>query len=278
MTLHVKKHLVFMVLVLLIFPHAVGAFEKHCHVKLISHRCMGTEYPENSLEAFQALILAGIHGVEIDLRATKDGRIVLLHDETLDRMTTGTGPVSEASLAHIKTLRLKNAKGQPSACHIPEFSQALDLVKKYPGFLLALDLKTVDGPMIANMVFQKGMTSQVILFVSDPMDTDLAQSIKAVNTHVKIAVDMLSWWKIEDIPLFAARTLHADALFASEWFFPKCGFSALNNENITVMVYLWGTDGLSERFHHAEELGADTVSCDDPMALLPLVEPSPHKK
>jgi glycerophosphoryl diester phosphodiesterase len=103
------------------------------------------------------------------------------------------------------------------------------------------------------------------------------KTIKEFHPDLRITVDMLTWWKIEDVPLFAAHALDADTLFASEWFFPKRGFKALAQEGIPVVVYLWGLQDLEKRFRQAVKLGASAVSCDDPLSLLPLVKPaSPH--
>ena len=239
--------------------------------RLFSHRGLGTPFPENSLPAIRYLIEKGIHGTEVDLRTTKDNTIVLLHDETLDRTTTGSGKVSEASLEQLRGLKLKEASGKPTDCRIPEFTQVLDLVRAHPGFELALDLKAVDAVAAADMVLEKEMAGQVTFFIADPMDTDLAQSLTRLSSQIRLVVDVLTWWKIEDVPLFAAMALKADTLFASEWFFPGRGFKALARKGVPVTVYLWGTHDLESRFTRAVDLGARSVSTDDPIRLLLLV-------
>ena len=245
-------------------------------VRLISHRGLHGEFPENSIAAIQSLLQKGIHGVEIDLRTTKDGHIVLIHDERLERTTTGKGMVRETRWEDIRKLNLKRTDGSPTPHGVPDFRAALLAVKKHPYFELSLDLKDVNPVDAADLVLAHDMLNQVHFFIADPMNTQLAKSLKQLHPGLRITVDMLTWWKIEDVPLFAANALDADTLFASEWFFPKRGFTGLAQEGIPVVVYLWGQQDLEKRFRQAVELGASAVSCDDPLSLLPLVKPSVH--
>lgn len=70
--------------------------------KIYGHRGSKGEYPENTLLSFQAAIDEGVDGLELDVHLTKDGEIVVIHDETLDRTTNGHGQVKDLTLAEIK--------------------------------------------------------------------------------------------------------------------------------------------------------------------------------
>jgi glycerophosphoryl diester phosphodiesterase len=94
---------------------------------------------ENSLEAIRSAADAGLDAVEIDLRTTADGVIILSHDATVDRVTTGHGRVSHFTLAEIRALSLKAGSG-----HIATFEEALEATKGRPTRLL-LDLKRAGG-------------------------------------------------------------------------------------------------------------------------------------
>ena len=59
-------------------------------------------YPENTLAAFRRAIAFGAEVIEIDIRGTKDGEVVILHDETLDRTTNGKGSVTNYTLEELK--------------------------------------------------------------------------------------------------------------------------------------------------------------------------------
>jgi len=76
-------------------------------VMSIAHRGdVVPDYPENTLMAFSKAIELGSEVVEIDLRRSKDGEIVILHDSTLDRTTDGKGPVIDYSLLELKQLNV----------------------------------------------------------------------------------------------------------------------------------------------------------------------------
>ncbi|WP_231506231.1 glycerophosphodiester phosphodiesterase family protein [Paenibacillus sp. UNC451MF] len=77
----------------------------------VSHRGDWRHYPENSLAAVQSCINMGIDMVEIDVRRTRDGHLVLMHDKTVDRMTNGSGKVSDLTLEQIQKLFLYDGKG-----------------------------------------------------------------------------------------------------------------------------------------------------------------------
>lgn len=72
-------------------------------------------YPENSLAAIADSIAKGIDIVEVDVRKTKDGQLVMCHDATVDRTTDGTGAISDMTLAEIKQLRLRRGVGGTNA-------------------------------------------------------------------------------------------------------------------------------------------------------------------
>ena len=67
-----------------------------------AHRGASAKAPENTLPAFQLAHEMGADGVELDVQLTADGHVVCIHDETLDRTTTGRGPVVERTLREVK--------------------------------------------------------------------------------------------------------------------------------------------------------------------------------
>lgn len=91
-------------------------------------------YAENTLAAYQRAISYGVDVIEIDLRGTRDGEVIILHDETLDRTTDGTGNVTDHTLGELRQL---NAGGGES---IPTYAEVLDLVAG-TGAKLLLDIK-----------------------------------------------------------------------------------------------------------------------------------------
>ena len=77
---------------------------------IIAHRGLDNSYPENTLIAFKAALESGM-AVEIDVRSTADEELVVLHDDTVDRTTDGSGSVAKMNLAELKQLDAGGWKG-----------------------------------------------------------------------------------------------------------------------------------------------------------------------
>ncbi|PYN38031.1 MAG: glycerophosphodiester phosphodiesterase [Candidatus Rokuibacteriota bacterium] len=92
-----------------------------------AHRGGAALWPENSLLAFRQALALGVDALEFDLHMTSDGELVVLHDPTLDRTTTGTGPVRDLKLADLAGVRLKTRDGAVTDERIPTFAQLLEL-------------------------------------------------------------------------------------------------------------------------------------------------------
>lgn len=98
-------------------------------VLVIAHRGDWRHAPENSLQAIANCIDMGVDVVELDIAMTKDKQLVLMHDKTLDRTTTGSGYVSDFTLNELNRMRLKNSQDIPTRHRIPTLKEALLLAK-----------------------------------------------------------------------------------------------------------------------------------------------------
>jgi len=154
----------FLLIVLLIHPFvsATGQDPEIQKVKVIAHRGgIVPGYPENTLSAFQRSTDLEVDYVELDLRATKDGEIVVIHDETLDRTTNGIGLVADYTLKELK--KFDAGSGQS----IPTLEEVLDLVSGSDVKLL-FDIKlnkNLDAEQILERVRKFDMTSNIIIGV-----------------------------------------------------------------------------------------------------------------
>ena len=83
-------------------------------------------YPENCIETFARLLQEGSFIYEIDLRLTKDGIPVLLHDESLDRVSNGKGSLKDYTYQEIQKFYLKDRSGSSTLFRIPSFEDALE--------------------------------------------------------------------------------------------------------------------------------------------------------
>ena len=72
--------------------------------KIFAHRGSKGTHPENTLTSFKEAVRVGSDGIELDVHLTKDGHLVVIHDETVDRTTNGTGEIRNLTLAKIKAM------------------------------------------------------------------------------------------------------------------------------------------------------------------------------
>lgn len=94
--------------------------------KYFGHRGYSGDYPENTMLAFEKAIEYGAAGIELDVQFSKDGRLVVIHDETLDRTTTGTGWVKDYTLDELKSLDASfKFTGQYGVNQIPTLCEVL---------------------------------------------------------------------------------------------------------------------------------------------------------
>ena len=116
----------------------------------VAHRGASAGYPENTLAAYRAAIESGATALEVDVRTTKDGVLVSLHDKTLDRTTDGTGSIGDRTLGELRKLDA-GAWFDPKFAgqRVPTLSEVLQLCRGKIDVLL--DLKE-SGPEFARRV------------------------------------------------------------------------------------------------------------------------------
>lgn len=141
-------------------------------VLVASHRACWKRTSENSIDGIRRCAADGIDIVEIDVRTTRDGVLVLMHDENVDRTTDGHGAVSTLTAADIARLRLREGGGGPNTAltdrHVPTFAQALAAVRGR--VLMNIDVKAAALDRVIDAVVAAQATRAVILNV--PIDVD----------------------------------------------------------------------------------------------------------
>ena len=98
---------------------------KSDYVFVIAHRADWRGAPENSIQAIENSIRMGVDMVEIDIQRTADGQFVLMHDPTLDRMSTGKGRIADYTLDQIRQFRLRSGNAVKTRRAIPTLEEAL---------------------------------------------------------------------------------------------------------------------------------------------------------
>src|SRR5258705_4348638 len=107
-----------------------GAAQTSPATLLAAHRGGALLWPENSLLAFRNATALGADFIEFDVHLSRDGEVMVIHDATLDRTTTGAGPVRERSAAELKALRLKDRSGAVTAETVPTLDEVVAVAAK----------------------------------------------------------------------------------------------------------------------------------------------------
>ena len=130
-------------------------------VIVASHRGDWRNFPENSLEAIDNAIKMGVDIVELDVQRTKDGELILMHDPTLDRTTTGKGKIAEVALDSIRKLKLKNGCAIRTIHNVPTLEE--DLMHAKVKILLNLDKADRYFEQVYALMEKTGTTKQIIM-------------------------------------------------------------------------------------------------------------------
>lgn len=130
-------------------------------MRIWAHRGCSLMYPENTLLAFEkAATLQGLTGIELDIQLSRDGHMVVCHDESVDRTTDGSGRICEQTLAELKKLKIDAGDGQIQ--RIPTIHEVLDLLEgpMKQGLQLNIELKN-------SIVRYEGMEEQIISLIHE---------------------------------------------------------------------------------------------------------------
>ena len=134
------------------------------NVLVASHRAVHHQLPENSLPAIQEAIRLGVDIVEIDVKVSKDGIPMLMHDGKVDRTTTGKGDLETQTFEELRKLRLRS-NGKVTEEMIPTLEEALQTAKGR--IMVDLDLKTERIDKVIEVVKKVGAADFVFFFDSD---------------------------------------------------------------------------------------------------------------
>lgn len=179
-----KKNIVF--IVFLVLPFSVFAQDSveriyrkvtdpnNKEITVVAHRADWRTAPENSIAAIESSIRQGADVVELDVQKTKDGQLILMHDKSLDRTTTGKGKIAEWTLDSIKTLYLKNGAALKTKHRVPTLEEALLTAKGR--IMVNLDKAYPIFDEIYPILEKTGTVNQIIMKGSKPV-TDVKKDL-----------------------------------------------------------------------------------------------------
>jgi glycerophosphoryl diester phosphodiesterase len=233
---------------------------------IIAHRGYRARYPENTLAAFEAAIDAGADMLELDVLLTKDRKIVVIHDESLDRTTNGQGPVSEHTLSELKALDAGSwfdprFRGE----RLPTLEEVLDMAAGRIPINIEIKRSAYEPhhppdaieKQILGLVAQKQAVEEVLI---TSFEWQILESL--VSLKMAPAVAVLSLYPKKDNPLEWCRRLGAFSWHPS--------FRWLRQRHVTKMhetgtlVFPW-TVNTAEGMRRMLEMGVDGLIVDDPV-------------
>jgi glycerophosphoryl diester phosphodiesterase len=143
--------------------------------------------PENALSSFEASLAAGVPFLEIDVATTKDGVLCLMHDDTLDRTTTGKGAVIGLTWAEVRQAKLKRGDGTVLDEGVPRFADVLEWGGR-SGARFEVDVKkTTKFADVVKAVQAARMVDRALVVTYNLED---AKTVHALDPHLMISVEM----------------------------------------------------------------------------------------
>jgi glycerophosphoryl diester phosphodiesterase len=232
----------------------------------VAHRGHSIAYPENTLEAYRKAIELGVEMIECDVNITRDGKLVMIHDSTLDRTTNGTGRVSESTWEEIQMLDAGGKfKPEFAGVRIPSTEETL-LLYKEAGIFSCIEVKGANADE-ANRI----ALGLVELFVKhDLLDTTFMSSYTHDAVHLaqsKCPELMTATERLpDDAPpnpaeaLRQAKSFNAPVLQHQYTFLDVDTVRVLHENNIA--VWAWATTDEPSMLSSID-LGVDALMGDD---------------
>ncbi len=235
---------------------------------IIAHRGYRKRYPENTMAAFAAAFDAGACMVELDVTLTRDRRVVVLHDDTLDRTTDGCGPARAFTLHELKQLDAGSWFDPRFAGErLPSMEEVLGLcagrgmvnIEIKAGAFEAGRLSDAIEEQVLAAVVERGMSDRVL--ISSFETRFLARIADRKNAP---AVGVLTEQRIGSDPLRLCKRLGAFSWHPDFRSVTSAMVRAMHNAGVMVFPY---TVNQPEDYQALLQMGVDGIFTDDPPLL-----------
>ena len=226
------------------------------------HRGDCVSRPEQTLSSYERAIVLGAKYIELDVRLSSDGNLVVIHDATLDRTTSGSGLVKDFTLSQIKEFDAGRWFNQSFAnAQVPELSEVLDSVGRQVSICIEIKddgaTESISGAL-AKLLIEKNLMNDH--FISS-FNLDCLGRLRSEFPNIRLLP-----WMPEDCPadlerdLTSLRRVGAIGMFHTASLLWPDYVSAVKNEGFQVWVW---SSAVSEDISHALSLSPDVVSCGD---------------
>ena len=220
-------------------------------VAVIAHRGEHLRHTENTIPAFRAAVDLGADFFEVDIRTTADGKLVLMHDGTVDRTTNGHGEVAKMTFAEIRALDAKGAQ-------VPTLDEAMDATGPRAG--LYLDCKSVAPLPLVEAIERHKLSNRVVLYGRPAF----LKEVLALRPNLKAMPEAKNPSVLKD--LIDNLHLRVAAFGASDWNEPT--IAVARAARIDVYLDRLGPADKPEIWLQAVEQGATGIQTDHPGELV----------
>jgi glycerophosphoryl diester phosphodiesterase len=240
-------------------------------IAVIAHRAGRGIMPENTLVAIRNAIKLGVDYVELDIRATSDGHLVIMHDSTVDRTTNGKGAVRDLDLAAIESLDAGSKFDAKYAGEkAPTFDQVLELC--HNRVHIYVDHKQAPTEQVYAAIKKYGMEKQVIVY-NGPGGL---KEWKAIAPHIPVMPSLPDQYRRPDGVAEFEKLLAAEVLDGNlvEW--TKELVDQAHALGVKVYVDNLGPNDNPAGFRKAIEMGVDGIQTDYPDQLIAYLKANPE--
>jgi len=228
----------------------------------IAHRGFSSQTLENSIKAFKKAANSGVDMVEFDVHETKDGHIVVMHDETLDRTTYGKGRIKDFELEEIRKFRTKDGE------LIPTIQEVIKILKNKCGLNIEVKDKNLTNKIldiikkekIENKVMLSSFHSNVVRFIKE-REPKIKTAWLVAETKRKIQILYTLRFFLPFFVTRKAKKMKVDAVGLHYTLITNKIVKELHKNSIQVGAWTVNT---KEEFNRLENLGVDAIISDYP--------------
>ena len=239
--------------------------EKQALPRISAHRGNTGLAPENTLATVQHALKLHVNFIEIDVRTTADGELIILHDGTLNRTTTGEGAVKNILFADLKKLSAGKGFSGFENEKIPSLEEVCQLISRWNSWhrqktYLYVDCKDVAPKPLVDLLTKYNLATESCFYGNDAF----LQALKQTFPEARL---MPSLRKIEDIAS-KTKTLQPYAFDANFSSLTPAMVHEIHAAGIRVFVDLLGPLDTEMNYQHAISLGVDLIQTDKPALVL----------
>src|SRR5262249_40987676 len=226
------------------------------------HRGANRYAPENTLPAIKTAVALGADYVEIDIRTTKDGKFVLMHDSTVDRTTDGNGKVGDLTLDEVRKLDAGGWFGKPFAgTRVPTLDEGLAALGDRTG--VYLDAKDIAPEALRAAIAEHGLFDRHVVYQS----AEYCARLKKLDARVRPLPPLKAAADLERVAEVKPYGVDAGWRILSKELITVC-----HGKGIQVFSDALGANEAVGQYRQGMGWGIDVIQTDHPLRVLRAVE------